>query len=207
MDTAGGIAPIGYEALIRARGSLRVLEAMEVFAAASEFGGREKLDQQIQAIQLEQGLPLLQPNQRLFLNMPSYPVHEEYYAALSPYASRLVLEVSEKAKVTDAQFYWLHELHKTGAEIAIDDFGVGSHNLATLTKLQPDGIKLDMSFVHNQDYETIRKVRRFAEDWNASLIVEGIETEQEAAAVMDAGVRYIQGFFYSRPQEAWYYWL
>ncbi len=206
VDVAGGIKPIGYEALIRGRGILRLKGAREVFERANEFGGSKVLDRQIRDLEIETGISLLIGNQRMFLNMPSHALLDPSWQVLRSIANELVIEVSEHARLTDVDIEWLLEFRQQGALIAIDDFGVGQTNLRMLSLLSPDFLKLDLSFVRHGDFETVRKTRRFAEDWEAKLIVEGVETGREAIAVMDAGVRYIQGFLYGRPREA-YHWL
>ena len=205
-DIAGGIRPIGYEALIRGREALRWRGAKEVFERASEFGGSKALDQQIRDLEIEAGLPLVQAQQRIFLNLPTHVCRDPTWLSLRSVATQLVLEVSEHARLTEADIAWLTAFREYGMQLAIDDFGVGQTNLQMLSALSPEYLKLDLSFIRRRDFDTVRKVRRLAEDWGAKLIVEGVETEQEAYAVMDAGVRYIQGFLYGRPKEAGH-WL
>lgn len=202
VDTAGGIRRIGYEALIRGRTLFGLCGPKEVFERASEFGGSMTLDQRILELEVKEGLPLLDPtHQRLFLNLPTQTSSEYSWRNHLSKVRNLVLEVSECAQLNDEEMEWLLDFKKNGIELAIDDFGVGQTNLQMLSTLRPEYIKLDLSFVRRGDYETIRRIRRFAEDWGSKLIVEGVETEVEARAVMDAGVRYIQGFRYGKPLE------
>lgn len=193
---------IGYEALIRGRNFTRLRGAKEVFERASEFGGSKALDQQIRDLEVEVGLPLLNEGQRLFLNLPPQACRESSWLVLHSEAKDLVLEISEHAKLNDDEIQWLIDFRNHGIRIAIDDFGVGQTNLQMLSALQPEYLKLDRSFIARRDFETVRKVRRLAEDWGAKLIVEGVETQREAQEVMNVGVRYIQGFLYGKPHEA-----
>lgn len=206
VDTAGGIQCIGYEALIRGRQFLRLYGAKEVFEHASEFGGSKVLDERIRDLEVEVGLPLLNGNQRLFLNLPTQACFEFSWQVLMQDAKEIVLEVSEHARLSDGEIAWLNDFRRDGIQIAIDDFGVGRTDLRMLSAIRPEYVKLDLSFVRNRDFETVRRMRRFAEDWGTTLIVEGVETDAEARSVMDAGVRYIQGFFYGKPHEVTY-WL
>ncbi len=206
VDTAGGINHIGYEALIRGKKLLHLRSASEVFARAEEFGGIKALDQAIRDLELKVGLQILSDHQRMFLNMPQQALRDPDWLVLRSAASKLVIEVSEHARLSVADMVWLGDFREYGIQIAIDDFGVGQTNLEMLSKLRPEYLKLDLSFVRRGDFETVRKIRRFAEDWETKLVVEGVETEREAIAVLDAGVRYIQGFIYGRPKEAAYWY-
>ena len=206
VDTAGGVRPIGYEALIRGKASTRMRGAKEVFERADEFGGFKLLDKRIRDLEIEIGMPLLQGDQRIFLNLPPRACRDPSWETLRSVANLIVIEVSERARLSEEEIAWLREFRRERIEIAIDDFGVGQTNLHMLSTLQPEYLKLDLSFVRRGDFETVRRVRRFAEDWGTKLVVEGVETEQEADAVLDAGVRYIQGFFYGLPNEA-KHWL
>ena len=177
-----------------------------MFERASEFGGFESLDKQIRELEVAAGMPLLQGGQRIFLNLPPHACRDPSWKTLRSIASSIVIEVSERARLSEEEIAWLTGFRHDQIEIAIDDFGVGQANLQMLSLLRPEYLKLDLSFVRRGDFETVRRVRRFAEDWGAKLVVEGVETEQEVCAVLDAGVRYIQGFYYGMPNEA-HHWL
>lgn len=202
VDTAGGVRPIGYEALIRGRTLTHTRGAKEVFERAHEFGGYQPLNKRIRELEVAAGIPLLRGDQRIFLNLPQKERRDPSWTTLRSIASSVVIEVSEHTRLNEEEIAWLVEFRCDQIEIAIDDFGVGQTNLQMLSALRPEYLKLDLSFVRNGDYETVRRIRRFAEDWGAKLVVEGVETKREAEAVMDAGVRYIQGFYYGMPNEA-----
>ena len=206
VDTAGGVRPIGYEALIRGRAATRMRGAKEVFERADEFGGYKLLDKRIRELEVAAGLPLLSGDQRIFLNLPPQACRDPSWKSLRSATGSLVIEVSEHARLSEEEIAWLADFRHHQIEIAIDDFGVGQTNLQMLSLLRPEYLKLDLSFVRRGDFETVRRMRRFAEDWGTKLVVEGVETVQEADAVLDAGVRYIQGFYYGLPNEA-RHWL
>ena len=65
-------------------------------------------------------------------------------------------------------------------------------------------IKFDYSFTRGFfDNEKIKHVLTGMVDilhkMNMSVVVEGIETEEQMQVMKDMGVEYIQGFYYSRP--------
>jgi EAL domain-containing protein (putative c-di-GMP-specific phosphodiesterase class I) len=72
-----------------------------------------------------------------------------------------------------------------------------------LAELQPAFVKVDMSIVRNIDRDQrkqrlVEMLARFVKATNAQLIVEGIETEAEAAAVRRLGVDLLQGYLLGR---------
>ena len=99
----------------------------------------------------------------------------------------------------------MSELHCDGVGIAIDDFGTGYASLRYLAILPVDTVKIDQSFTaglpHDPTSVTIvRAVAGLAADMNLACIVEGVETEQQLAA-LPTGVLG-QGFLLGRPTDA-----
>ncbi len=95
-------------------------------------------------------------------------------------------------------------LRSWGVRVAIDDFGTGYSSLARLLHLPVDAIKLDRAFI------TDINVRRDARDMatailhlgaaiDATVIAEGVETEAEAAVLLDLGYSVAQGYLFARP--------
>ena len=119
----------------------------------------------------------------------------------------LTLELTESVltEAGSATLHQLSELHSDGVGIAIDDFGTGYASLRYLAILPVDTVKIDQSFTaglpHDPTSVTIvRAVAGLAADMNLACIVEGVETEQQLAA-LPAGVLG-QGFLLGRPTDA-----
>ena len=94
----------------------------------------------------------------------------------------------------------LLKLASAGFRLYLDDFGQGQANLDHLIMLPFSVVKLDRSFVTNPMGEklranTISLVKRLG----MKALIEGVETKEEAEAVIADGVDYIQGFYYSKP--------
>ena len=91
-----------------------------------------------------------------------------------------------------------------GFAIAVDDLGAGYSSLSVLAELQPSFIKVDMSIVRGIDCDP-RKQRlvdllcRFADATDATLIAEGVETGEEAAALRECGAHLLQGYLFGKP--------
>lgn len=98
----------------------------------------------------------------------------------------------------------LAEVRNRGVLLAVDDLGAGYSNLKYIADLSPQVVKLDRGLIENlqkgtRQHRLVRAIVRLCEDLGTKVVAEGIETEAEAEAVMDAGAHYGQGFFYARP--------
>jgi len=207
VDLAGGVFVIGYEALIRGNEGGRELRPSELFAHAHAYGaGTTDLDFRARVIALEgaaqAGIEL--SHTRLWLNLSAstlLTVHPDEWMPRGAPLDRLVLEISERSDTGRLQqcLPWINDWRKAGLQVALDDYGAERTCLHTLDLLQPEYVKLDLSFVARRQWRVIRSVRRLLEDWPSRYLVEGVATAQDAREVMDCGVRYAQGFYYGRP--------
>ncbi|ACV57638.1 EAL domain-containing protein [Alicyclobacillus acidocaldarius] len=188
---------VGYEALVRGQRADRVISAHEVFREAGEHGGAVAVDAEARRMALER-LSYLPQETRLFVNLLPKTVETIAPHLWFPRGARLeriVVEVSERTKRAERLQQGLTPLRLHGLQVALDDYGVERTNLHLLEVLQPEWIKLDLSFVREGRWELIRSLRRFVEDWpGMHLIVEGVESKVDIERCLDAGVRYMQGF-------------
>jgi diguanylate cyclase (GGDEF)-like protein len=124
-------------------------------------------------------------------------------AAVDP--SRLVLEVTETALVTDLDLAasQLQQLRALGVRIAIDDFGTGYTSVAHLRTLPIDQIKIDSSFVQSlperEHYLLIQMINELARRMDVPTVAEGVETAEQLAALREIGCDHLQGFLFARP--------
>ena len=97
----------------------------------------------------------------------------------------------------------LEALHEDGFIIELDDFGAGYSSLTSLNTLRLDVMKLDMSMIRHatatKDYSILRFAALLADGMRMKTVVEGVETEEQVAALKVLGCDYIQGYYYSRP--------
>lgn len=90
------------------------------------------------------------------------------------------------------------------ARLAIDDVGAGHSGLSRIIDLAPDVLKLDRSLVAGIDTNHIQAavvsgMVLIAAAVGIALVAEGIETEEEFAALRALGVDYGQGWLLGRP--------
>ncbi|MEO6712939.1 MAG: EAL domain-containing protein [Mycobacteriales bacterium] len=119
---------------------------------------------------------------------------------------QVVVELTEHAQISDygALVAALRPLREAGLRLAVDDAGAGFASLQHILRLAADFIKLDRSLVAGIQTDPARQalaraLLRFAGDTNSLVVAEGVETEDELAALKALGVRYVQGYLLGRP--------
>jgi len=138
---------------------------------------------------------------------PAVAVTPRFLQALSaPGAKRVVLEVTEHAPVEDYDQLnrTLRTLRARGIRLAIDDAGAGFASFRHIVRLAPDFIKLDMTLTRDIDADPARRALAtamvsFALEIGATMIAEGIETEQEFRTLRSLGIGLGQGYFLGVP--------
>ena len=98
----------------------------------------------------------------------------------------------------------LHDLSAKGIQISLDDFGTGFSSLNALFHFPVDYIKVDDSFTQRmlqspKDLALIRAMRDICQDLDYTLVVEGIENQQQLQKLIDIGCRMGQGRYISPP--------
>ncbi|MBV9042412.1 MAG: EAL domain-containing protein [Acidimicrobiia bacterium] len=118
----------------------------------------------------------------------------------------IVLEVTESVMVhdTDLVVATLRDLRALGVRISLDDFGTGYSSLSYLKRLPIDLLKIDKAFVHGiagdaEESSLGRAVVHIAKTLDLETAAEGIETEEELAALKSLGCGFGQGFLFSKP--------
>jgi sensor c-di-GMP phosphodiesterase-like protein len=124
-------------------------------------------------------------------------------------ARRLAIEITESSTASKLNVReTIRELQRLGHSVQIDDFGTGYSSLSYLNDLAVDAIKIDQSFTRaiGTDAVTVGilpQILAMAEALDLEVIVEGIETAEQAAyfAALARPVL-AQGWFYGRPVAA-----
>ncbi|MEE3482260.1 MAG: EAL domain-containing protein, partial [Lachnospiraceae bacterium] len=120
-------------------------------------------------------------------------------------AGQVNFEITETATeyAYDAVISTMKEISNMGSGFSLDDYGSGYSNLQRLMSFPYMIIKIDKSLV---DQITVPKKRKMIENTvnfikttGAKVVVEGVETEEQAQIFIDMGVEYIQGYYYARP--------
>ena len=124
-------------------------------------------------------------------------------------AHRLEIEITESSLLRNTQ--WTHDalsqLHAAGCRISLDDFGTGYSSLSYLHNFPLQKVKIDRSFLEGIDTDRpltlLRGVARLSADLGMSVVVEGIETNEQLELISaDGTVTEAQGYLFSRPVPA-----
>jgi len=122
-------------------------------------------------------------------------------AAVGLDPARLTIEIVENALVVDkpAIAGRLAALREAGIRIAVDDFGTGYANLAYLTSLPLDAMKIDRGLVADlvggsRDRIVVKAMIGMARELGLKVVVEGVETRAQLQLLAEWGVDLYQGF-------------
>jgi diguanylate cyclase (GGDEF)-like protein len=123
--------------------------------------------------------------------------------------SRLMLEITEGVLIDnpDEMVKRIEDLHALGVRIALDDFGSGYSNLGYLQRFPLDKLKIDKSFVAALGNSAnggviIQAIVALGRALGLSVLVEGVETEQQRVLLRLAGCDEMQGYLFAKPAPA-----
>jgi diguanylate cyclase (GGDEF)-like protein/PAS domain S-box-containing protein len=153
------------------------------------------------------GLPLGRVAVNLFpIQLNSATLVEEIADVLTQTglpAGALELEITEKAALDHANAIGsLEQLFKKGVHITFDDFGTGYASLNSLTQCPLTRIKIDRGFVTHvaknaEDAAIVRSLIVMAHNLGLMVLAEGVETQEQAAFLLQEGCDEAQGFLYA----------
>jgi len=198
----------GYEGLMRSRepdlphpGA--VLDAAERLSRVTDLGRKVR-----RLIAYE--IPAAPENTAFFVNLHVRDLLDDQLlnetAPLAAHAHRVVLEVTERASLAEVPDvkHRISTLREQGFRIAVDDLGAGYAGLTSFALLEPEIVKLDMSLVRDihlsrTKSKVVRSMIDLAQDMGMLVVGEGIETKEEAEALIALNCNFLQGFYYARP--------
>lgn len=128
-------------------------------------------------------------------------------AQISP--SNIMFEITESGlfRAPASALENLIRLRMLGCGLAMDDFGAGYSSLDRLSVLPFSQIKLDRTFVHKMQSHPrsaaiISCSVSLARELNISLVIEGVESAEQQARLIELGGTLAQGFLFGRPMPA-----
>jgi EAL domain-containing protein (putative c-di-GMP-specific phosphodiesterase class I) len=120
----------------------------------------------------------------------------------------VTLEITESVLLDDeTTLAPLLALRELGVHLAIDDFGTGHSALSRLRRFPIDTLKIDKSFVGALTADApvpdvlITAILALGHGLNMSVVAEGVETEDQLAALRALGCSAAQGFLVARPAD------
>jgi EAL domain-containing protein (putative c-di-GMP-specific phosphodiesterase class I) len=121
----------------------------------------------------------------------------------------LELEITERTVVSDLQnaVSQLNLIRSHGVTISLDDFGIEHSSLSVLHKLPFDTVKIDRSFVQAIGSEpgvlhVIEAIVSLGRSMEKRVVAEGVENDEQIAALLQIGDMDLQGYAFSRPVPA-----
>jgi diguanylate cyclase (GGDEF)-like protein len=118
----------------------------------------------------------------------------------------LEVELTESALIEDMArtAAMLDELRALGVKLAVDDFGTGYSGLAYLRRFHIDVLKLDRSFVLQEDgrisaFDFVKAFVDMAHALKLSVVAEGVETAEVLDFLRAADCDEVQGYLMARP--------
>jgi diguanylate cyclase (GGDEF)-like protein/PAS domain S-box-containing protein len=121
-------------------------------------------------------------------------------------AKHLELEITEATVMgqDDTTMKTLRALKSLGVKLAVDDFGTGYSSLAYLKTLPVDKLKIDRTFVTDVASDSASAAITTAiiglgRCLGLEVLAEGIQTEEQRAALLASGCTQGQGFLFARP--------
>ena len=125
----------------------------------------------------------------------------------------LHLEVTESIFQTEQMHInqKVSQLQQCGVKFSVDDFGSGYSSLSVIQNMNIDYIKIDRSFIQHIELKglsIVQAVMNMSQSLNFSVIAEGVETEIQRKMLVQCGIPYMQGYYFSPPMEshdAWEY--
>jgi diguanylate cyclase (GGDEF)-like protein len=210
---AEGSAIVGVEALLRwnhaDRGMIppalfvRVAEEAGLMDQLGEFVLRRALTDAARwpNIYIAINLSPLQVRDRKFVDLVTSVLKETKVAP-----ARVVLEITEGILIDDPETAKarLEDLRRLGVRLALDDFGSGYSSLTYLQRLPFDKLKIDREFVTALDRSAnagviIQAIVALGRALGMSVLIEGVETEEQRVLLRLAGCNEMQGFLFARP--------
>ncbi|MDI9244850.1 EAL domain-containing protein [Marinobacter sp. CHS3-4] len=209
---------VGYEALIRAfdNDNAAVLP-LHLFELASSDAENLLLDRLCRFLHIRNYSHFHDQLNWLFLNVSPSVVStgtraDSFFGELLKKTGlpphRIVMEIVEQPtddaeKLRETVSYY----QQLGCLTAIDDFGAGHSNFERIWNLSPDIVKLDRTLLTRATDD--RKARQILNgivtllhQSGCLVLLEGVETHNQAMISIDAGVDFVQGFYFHKPSVA-----
>lgn len=202
---------IGGEVLVRGTHRRNVVPPAEFIQQLEENGGIVEMGYYV----MEKALS--------FIAKKSVDMHEEYMYTLNisavqlndaDFAShalsivtrqnlsagQLVFEITHSAvPLTDVARQNLQQLQDGGVNIAWDGIGTLDALQERLAFWEPDYIKLDRSCLARGKEAATEQILQAIAEYDADVVIEGVENYKQISNMLKQGVKYGQGYLFSRP--------
>jgi EAL domain-containing protein (putative c-di-GMP-specific phosphodiesterase class I) len=125
---------------------------------------------------------------------------------LPPAALCLELSVSVLIEAAAAAAS-VQKLRELGVRLALDDFGIGYSSLSYLRRFPVDVLKVDRAFIVDlpssaRDASIVSGIVQLGRSIGVDVVVEGVERDDQLAALIELGCEFAQGLAFGAPAPA-----
>ena len=149
-------------------------------------------------------------DRKVFLNsIPGFQIDQVDYDKLRmtyrDEFKNVIVEITEQNELMDDDLdLMLQRSTEDGFGLAVDDYGCGYSNTASLLRYLPNCVKIDRMLISEiqedpRKQHFVKSIIDFAHDNNFLALAEGVETAEELRAVIYMNVDLIQGYYTARP--------
>jgi len=206
---SGDTTVFGYEALLRPNHP-DLPHPGAMLDAAERLHRLELLGRSARSIAAREYAAQSEDRGALFINVHALDLLDKTltsrFTPMAKISTKVVLEITERASLNEISDikYRVAELRERGYRIAIDDLGAGHERMTQFDPTDTDIVKLDMSLVRDIDKHVVKQqlagsIISLCRDNGILIIGEGVETREEAAALIEIGCDLLQGFYFARP--------
>jgi EAL domain-containing protein (putative c-di-GMP-specific phosphodiesterase class I) len=205
---------LGFEALSRGQRGTGLEAADTLFGAAEQHNLLVEVDRlcRRKALLNSGRIP---SNAKIFVNTLPATIRDPQFRGkalidfldktqVSP--DRIVIEITEKLVIENYGLFRETMAYFTdlGMTFAVDDVGAGYSGLESIASLKPTYLKVDTVLVRDLNVslvnrEMVRAIVTLGKGIGATVIAEGIHTQEEVKALQDLGVSWGQGYLLARP--------
>jgi len=137
--------------------------------------------------------------------------HERLFRKMEKYKippNCINFEITDTSHITGDETFKenFKKMREQGFTFSMDDFGIGDSNILELLDMDYVLIKMDRTFIWNclnpenpDKLNVLKHTIDFMKKNGLQVLAEGVETLEQAKILVDNGVEYLQGFYYSRP--------
>ena len=117
---------------------------------------------------------------------------------------KLTCELLENIVIDNSNINRIKLLKELGVNVAIDDFSMGNTSIKSLYYQEISIIKLDKTLVdevigNEYAFKLLKELTNMLSALGKKVIIEGVESKEQLEAVNKIGIKYVQGYYFSKP--------